>query len=511
MVLRGAVVTMDDERRVLDDGVVYVGDDGRIDAVRPGGTRAPAGYTGAPRVRTRGVAYPGLVDLHNHLGYNTLPLWRPPQWVYRDHNDWPDGDEYSLEVSWPGNVVMRAAPEAVLKYAQVKALVGGVTMLQGLPKHSRVVQGWLVRVADDETFGAGGDPVRVSIGLPSTDRLIQLGLWLAQPDTPAAFLPHTAEGPVGSSVHREYVQIAQAGCLQPGLVCIHATALTAADFAGLGAAGGAMVWSPTSNLLLYARTADVVAARAAGVTVCLGSDWSPSGTKNVLAELKVAALVNETWPAASRMSDAELCELVTTNPARALAPALRTPFGVLAEGAAADLAVFSDREPDRYRNLVTATERDVRLVVVDGRPQYGTAALMRSSRAVDAEPITVAGLRRRVVVRRPGTQDGEMTWAQVVADLERVRADPQAAWDDATTALAGWGGSLDDEGAPLLLSGDMPLGDLAVLGAATEPPPGVAVPPLDTLVHDRAFFAAIAEHHAAQPIPPLDGLEAYYR
>ena len=35
------------------------------------------------------------------------------------------------------------------------------------------------------------------------------------------------------------------------------------------------------------------AAKAAGVTIGLGSDWSPTGSKNLLGELKVAWLYNQ--------------------------------------------------------------------------------------------------------------------------------------------------------------------------------------------------------------------------
>ena len=56
-----------------------------------------------------------------------------------------------------------------------------------------------------------------------------------------------------------------------------------------------MVWSPLSNLLLYGATADVAAAQAAGVSIGLGSDWSPAGSKNLLGELKVARLVKRPW------------------------------------------------------------------------------------------------------------------------------------------------------------------------------------------------------------------------
>ena len=78
-----------------------------------------------------------------------------------------------------------------------------------------------------------------------------------------------------------------------------------------------MVWSPFSNLWLYRATTDVVAASKGGVKVCLGADWGPSGSKNVLGELKVADL----WNAKQfdrAFSDRELCEMVTANPGSTL-------------------------------------------------------------------------------------------------------------------------------------------------------------------------------------------------
>ena len=57
--------------------------------------------------------------------------------------------------------------------------------------------------------------------------------------------------------------------------------------------GGSIIWSPLSNLLLYGATARVEEARRAGVRIGLGSDWSPSGSKNLLGELKVAWLYSK--------------------------------------------------------------------------------------------------------------------------------------------------------------------------------------------------------------------------
>ena len=72
-VLRGTVVTMRPDGQVLPGGEVYVGDDGLIAAVTPIDA-VPAGFENAPRITAGGLIYPGLIDLHNHLMYNSLPL-----------------------------------------------------------------------------------------------------------------------------------------------------------------------------------------------------------------------------------------------------------------------------------------------------------------------------------------------------------------------------------------------------------------------------------------------------
>jgi 5-methylthioadenosine/S-adenosylhomocysteine deaminase len=89
LVLRGTVVTMRPGAAVLDQGEVYAGDDGLIAAVTPGDP-VPAGFQDAPRVAAGGLIYPGLIDLHNHLLYNSLPLWTEPSrsTPWQSHNEW---------------------------------------------------------------------------------------------------------------------------------------------------------------------------------------------------------------------------------------------------------------------------------------------------------------------------------------------------------------------------------------------------------------------------------------
>ena len=107
-----------------------------------------------------------------------------------------------------------------------------------------------------------------------------------------AFFYHLAEG-VDPVLRDEFRFLDRHNCVRDGLVGIHSTALTDADFRRWQRrGGGSIVWSPFSNLWLYGDTTDVLSARRRGLRVCLGSDWTPSGTRNLLGELKVAARWN---------------------------------------------------------------------------------------------------------------------------------------------------------------------------------------------------------------------------
>src|SRR6266545_3647615 len=114
------------------------------------------------------------------------------------------------------------------------------------------------------------------------------------------------------------------------------------------------------------RTVGEVETRRSGCLVCLGADWGPSGSKNVLGELKVADLWNRTHLGRA-FSDQELCEMVTANPGAALGRAWDERIGRIKEGLAADVVVMAGNHRDPYRNLIQSTERHGRLVLVAGK------------------------------------------------------------------------------------------------------------------------------------------------
>ena len=170
LVLTGRVVTFDEDQPEIDDGAVYIGADELIAAVQPRTAPPPPGFDSARKVRTGGAIYPGLIDLHGHIAYNSLPLWSPPgrKEPYTSRYQWPGDRSYEGMISDPANALGALCGKAHLKYLETKAVVGGTTAIQGTAKTGRPYEGWLVRNIEHETFTTKKKTVYVS-ALPLRD------------------------------------------------------------------------------------------------------------------------------------------------------------------------------------------------------------------------------------------------------------------------------------------------------------------------------------------------------
>jgi hypothetical protein len=194
--------------------------------------------------------------------------------------------------------------------------------------------------------------------------------------------------------------------------------------------------------------------------------------------------------------------MATCNPADALG--WSDKLGRLRPGLHADFVAVRERGEDAYRTLIDSTEPDILLVGINGYPMYGTNQLMTAANAVNPEPIAVSPtLTRTINLRDDRIPDADMTWPQVLAALAAARSDVGAARAAAVLREGG-------EDQLLELRPDKPWDDPAIhpalVAAAAEP--AVVIPPPDTLTHDAAYFARIAQ--AVIPGGKLDGLHAYY-
>lgn len=495
IVLEGRIVTFDARHSVIEKGALYIGADEKIAAVQAASDPAPAGFEGAHTLATGGVIYPGLIDLHGHMVYNALSLWSPPNRSapYTSRYQWPGDRSYEEMISDPANALGALAGKALLKYVEVKAVIGGSTAVQGSAKMAYPYEGWLVRNVEYEKFGTKHKSVYTSaLPLRKDAEYKSDAQHMKDGD---AFIYHLAEG-TDPALVKEYEKLRDEGCLQPTLGAIHCTALNEGNFKEWAAHGGSVIWSPFSNLWLYRATTRVDEARKAGVRVCLGADWSPSGSKNLLGELKVADSWNRTQLGGA-FADRELCEMATCNPADTLGWGDR--LGRLRPGLHADVLVTSNRKADPYRNLIEAIEKDVLFVAINGQPFYGTAELMEAAGAQHAEPIALGGEQRSIVLIYPGVPEADMGWAEVLADIAQATSDPTARYLQIE--------HLHKQGKPPpWLMTDKPWDDPSHTGKAV--PVTVKIPPLDSLTHDAAYFEAVK----ASPIHGglLDYVQSYY-
>jgi cytosine/adenosine deaminase-related metal-dependent hydrolase len=486
-------------------GKVWIGDDGLIAAVTKGTKAGPGGFEGAPVVDVGShLVVPGFIDIHSHLAYATLPLWVEPNRTvpFAHHNIWPTRPTYADCVTWPAYAFIEAAPAELLAYAEVRALLGGTTSIQGSPPSNRPLDGWLVRNIEDERFGGalGEDQVLAST---LTMKPEQLGERADKMRRGSTFIYHCAEGQPGSIVAREYVAVQQSGCLQGRLVAIHTNALDPSAY-GTWSDPGSVGWSPFSNLWLYGATTDVRAAVSRGINVCIGSDWGPSGTRNVLGEVKVAALASKAkgW----NLTAFELVKMITANPGDALAKAWNRQAGRLQQKALGDLVVIAAAKgADPFKTILAATEFDVELVVIGGRPIYGTAGCMQEARATQTSAVMMNGQARQLALTRLDGAGAPWSFDEVLTRLEEVRAHPKEEIENARRR--GFAARRAGDPPPLRLALDMPTGRVPI-GGLPKDLGKIKVPPLQPLAHDAGFFSSI--HGRGFHGGLLDGLAGYY-
>ena len=331
-------------------------------------------------------------------------------WLHRDL--WPGAPSYKPAVSWPAYAYLKGAPEALLAYAQVRALAGGTTTIQGWPNANGSPANQLVRSVDD---GVDPDSIRTSvINLTSAELDDRRALL----DEGRALVYHLCEGQRGSKVAREFADVATAGCLRHRLIAIHCCAVgdeefrqwnVHADLSDRRCAGRRRVVAVLQPVAVRPDDRCAWPPAPHGVSVCIGSDWGPSGSKNLLGELKVA----HTWVrhADLDVTPFDLAEMVTSNPGDLLARA----WGGVAPGPARARA-HGRRRRDRRSATTTrgptcvlARERDIVLVVIDGRGPVRHAGTDEGGRHSRRPPACAsASTSRHFALRDPERSDEEL-------------------------------------------------------------------------------------------------------
>jgi len=419
LLLIGTLVTPDE---VVDGEILIVGDE--IRCVAPSCQGDPAVAT-ASIVQTNGIIFPGLIDARNHVQYDIF-----------DETDWaPEGsDHFTNHYQWADTKRFRALDAAkqylngeakgahvniscsLVKFGELKGLIAGTTSIvgQAVPEDQKCYAS-LARTIDEKPNGLPADKIQTADVFPKTADADRVCTNQSSGKTDA-YLVQIGDG-TDDIARKEFQRLSDAtsahGCLlSPKTTIVNGAALQDHELTEMVAHGMNLVWLPHSNVSLYghgvdlSKTADIPAAIEKGITVAIGTDWSITGSQNLLDELRFADQIDNTqW--GDVLSPRTLVQMATKNAAKVIG--LGTTLGELSYGHKADLVVIGGDRGRPYDAILAASPKDVRMVVVGGRILYGDMALKPLAQSTPAcDSLDICGVNKFACVAQSGASSSDL-------------------------------------------------------------------------------------------------------
>lgn len=403
LVVGGTVVTMDANRRILEKGAVAIRGD-LIVAVGPA-EELESRYQARRRLKAAGqLILPGLINGHTHAAMS----------LYRGVADDLVLERWLHDFIFPLEAALTKADFVYwgTKLAALEMIQGGVTTFVDMyyfeEEVARASAEAGVRVIAGETlldfpapdFASPAEALRYTedfierwrhhpLVRPAVaphsaytcgEETLKAAAALAQ-RSGAPLLIHLAESPgevevVRSRTGQSSVQyLNRLGILDTRVVGAHCIYVDEADRAILARKKVGCVHNPSSNMKLASGIAPILALRAAGVPVALGTDGAAGSNNdlNLFEEMDLAAKLQKVTAGDPRvLPAAEALALATIEGARALG--LDEEIGSLEPGKKADLIIVRRDAPhaipayDIYSQVVYSLKAsDVETSIINGR------------------------------------------------------------------------------------------------------------------------------------------------
>jgi 5-methylthioadenosine/S-adenosylhomocysteine deaminase len=405
LITGGTVVTMDADRRILENGYVIIKGD-TIVAVGEGLARMPDGPIVAKQsIEAKGaLVLPGFINGHTHV----------PMTLLRGLHDDVTLDDWLRKYIFPAEA--RNVTEDFVRWGTrlgaAEQIRSGVTTFADMYYFEDAVA--------EETKAAGMRGVlgETFLDFPAPDNKTNAAMleyterflkrWQNDPLIHAAVAPHSIYTcsqktlQDSAALARKYrapilIHVAEMkkelddslkqngltpvgyllklGILGPDVLAAHCIFVNERDRKILADRQVGCVHNPSSNMMLASGVAPVIEERAAGIAVGLGTD-GPAGSNNdldLMEEMDLAAKLQKITKMDPRALGAKsVVEMATIEGAKALH--LEKQIGSLETGKKADIILISVDEPnavpmfDIYAQLAYALKgSDVETVVIGGR------------------------------------------------------------------------------------------------------------------------------------------------
>jgi 5-methylthioadenosine/S-adenosylhomocysteine deaminase len=402
LVVHGTVVTMDAQRRIIDDGAVAVRGDS-IAAV--GKTAEIESQYEAPKIIDAhgGIIMPGLINGHAHAAMSlfrgiaddlSLDEWlnkyifpAEARNVTEDFVVWATrlsllemlrgGTTTYCDMYYFEDAVARVTKEAGMRGVLAETIIDfpapdNKTTAQAFEYTQKFIDNWK---ADPLITAAVGPHSIYTL----SEKTLQDSAALARRNH-APIAIHIAEAPFELQQSREkhgvtpVAYLERIGLLGPDVIGAHCIWVDAADIAILTHFGVGCTHNPSSNMKTAAGVMPVVDMLAAGQAIGLATDGAASNnSQDMFEEMDLAAKLQKIAHRDPRALPAQqVVEMATMGGARALH--LEKHIGSLEAGKKADLIVVDTGAPhgrpmyNVYSSLVYAQKAaDVKTVVINGK------------------------------------------------------------------------------------------------------------------------------------------------
>jgi 5-methylthioadenosine/S-adenosylhomocysteine deaminase len=402
LVTGGTVVTMDTQKRVIEDGAVVV----RGDSIIAVGSRAEieAHFDAAKIIDARGtLILPGLINGHAHAAMSlfrgiaddlALDDWlqkyifpAEARNVTEDFVTW--GTRLGVLEMLRGGITTYADmyyfEEAVARATKEAGMCGvlGETIIDfPAPDNKTVVQAF--QYTQEYLNHWKGDALITPAVAPHSiytcsEKTLEDSAALARRNG-VPILIHIAEAPFELQQSREkhgatpVAYLERIGLLGPDVIGAHCVWVNAADIAALAHFGVGCINNPSSNMKTAAGVMPVIDMLAAGEPIGLATDGAASNnSQDLFEEMDLAAKLQKITRMDPRALPAEqVVEMATIGGARALH--LDKQIGSLETGKKADFILIDTGAPHAvpmynvYSELVYALKAsDVRTVLIAGK------------------------------------------------------------------------------------------------------------------------------------------------
>ncbi|HKI79501.1 MAG TPA: amidohydrolase family protein [Ignavibacteriaceae bacterium] len=282
------------------------------------------------------IAFPGLINSHDHLEFNLFPRLRNK--IYNNYVEW--GKDIHIQNKEIINRVKNINYKIRFKWGLYKNLICGVTTVVH-HGNGKVIQ-------DEDLPGVYSKYNYLHSIMTEKNWAYKLNtIFNGKP-----FVIHIGEGRNGISLE-EIEKLIRWNVFSKKLIGIHAVSMNERQAGKFKA----IVWCPDSNIFLYNKTADIKSLKS-NTEIIFGTDSNVSADWNIWNHLRLARQFNQ-------LDDLELFNAVTSLPAKVWNI---QPKGEIQKNCVADIVIAENKSTSPIDSFFAIDPEKILLVIKNGLP-----------------------------------------------------------------------------------------------------------------------------------------------